>query len=128
MKRAWNLAPVLQIVQKIPEDYWPCLYLSVDQVWWPKDIWFKRYIQNYTLSHVLILIWCQRFVKLWMVENTKTLISWQRNITFFKNKKILNLCLRWHIFSYHFAVELTFNGCPESKILSLEYWHLQRLC
>ena len=32
LKRAWNLAPVLQIVQKIPENYCPCLYLLIGQV------------------------------------------------------------------------------------------------
>ena len=30
-----------------------------------------------------------------MVKNTKTWIPWERNITFSKNKKILNLCHRW---------------------------------
>ena len=33
VKRNWNLAPVLQIVQIIPENYYLCLYLSTDQVW-----------------------------------------------------------------------------------------------
>ena len=33
LKRAWNVAPVLQIVQTIPENYRNCLYLSVGQVW-----------------------------------------------------------------------------------------------
>ena len=38
-----------------------------------------------------------------MVKNTKTLTSWEQNITFLWNKKILNLNLRWHILrSYHF--------------------------
>ena len=45
-----------------------------------------------------------------MVENTKTWLSWEQSITFLWNKKILNLCLRWHIMrSCHFAVEVTFN-------------------
>ena len=56
LKRTWNLAPVLQIVQKITENYRTCLYLSICQVWWLCELWFKRYIQKYTLSHVLILI------------------------------------------------------------------------
>ena len=34
MKKTLNLAPVLQVVQNIPENYFPCLYLSIDQVWW----------------------------------------------------------------------------------------------
>ena len=39
-----------------------------------------------------------------MVKNAKTWISWERNIIFPRNKKILNLCIRWHIFwSYRFV-------------------------
>ena len=56
LKRTWNLAAVLQIVQKITENYCPCLYLSTGQVWWLRELWFKRYIQKSTLSHVLILM------------------------------------------------------------------------
>ena len=45
-----------------------------------------------------------------MVKNTKTSITWERNITFLRNKKILNLCFRWHILtSYDLVVEVTFN-------------------
>ena len=33
LERAWNLALVLQIVQKNSQKYFPCLYLSIDQVW-----------------------------------------------------------------------------------------------
>ena len=29
LNRIWNLAPVLQIVQTIPENYGPCLYISI---------------------------------------------------------------------------------------------------
>ena len=44
-----------------------------------------------------------------MFKTTKTWISWEQNITFLQNKKILNLCLRWHILrSYCFLVEVTF--------------------
>ena len=56
LKRTWNLSPVLQIVQKIPENYCPCLYLLVSQVWWLNELWFKQYIQKWTLFHVLIII------------------------------------------------------------------------
>ena len=31
----------------------------------------------------------------YMVKNKKTSVSWEQNITFLSNKKILNLCLRW---------------------------------
>ena len=45
-----------------------------------------------------------------MLKTTKTWISWVENITFLQNKKILSLCLRWHILrSYCFLVEVTFN-------------------
>ena len=45
-----------------------------------------------------------------MVKNTKPWISWEWNIIFQQNKKILNLCLRWHILrSCRFAAEVTFN-------------------
>ena len=38
-KWPWNFARVLQIVQMIPENYCPCLYLSIGQVsWLIKDI------------------------------------------------------------------------------------------
>ena len=51
------------------------------------------------------------FVGLGIVKNTKTWISWERNITFLRNKKILNLRLRWHILrSYCFVVQVTFNS------------------
>ena len=44
-----------------------------------------------------------------MVKNTKTRIASEWNITVLRNKKILNLCLRWHILrNDHFAVEVTF--------------------
>ena len=43
-----------------------------------------------------------------MVKNTNTWISWERNIIFLSNKKILNLHLRWHILrSYRFVEEVT---------------------
>ena len=43
-----------------------------------------------------------------MVKNTKTWISWERNTIFLRNKKILNLCLRWHILrSYRFVAKVT---------------------
>ena len=44
-----------------------------------------------------------------MVKNTKTWIFWEQKITFLRNKKIFNLCLRWHILrSYYFVSEVTF--------------------
>ena len=45
LKRTWNLAPVVQIVQKIPEHLCPRLYLSIDQVWLLNELWLKKYSQ-----------------------------------------------------------------------------------
>ena len=48
-------------------------------------------------------------VNLGIAKITKTWIPWEWNITFPKNKKVLNQCLRWHILrSYHFEAEVTF--------------------
>ena len=44
-----------------------------------------------------------------MDKNTKTYISWERNVNFLRNKKILYMCLKLHIFwSYRSVVEVTF--------------------
>ena len=56
LKSTWNFTTVIQIVQKIPENYCPYLHLLIGQVCWLSELWFKIYIQNCTLSHVLILI------------------------------------------------------------------------
>ena len=48
-----------------------------------------------------------------MAKNTKTWISWKRNIIVLWNKKILNLYLRWHILRSrrgHPGVNLNFEG------------------
>ena len=52
-------------VQKNAENFWPCLFLSIAQGWCLNELWFKRYIEKCTLSHVLILIMTSRFDKLW---------------------------------------------------------------
>ena len=52
----WTLPIVLQIVQKIRENYCSYLYLSIGHVRSPNELWFKRYIQKCTLYHVLILM------------------------------------------------------------------------
>ena len=64
-----------------------------------------------------------------MVKNTKTWISWEQNIIFLWNKKILNLCCRWHILrSYHLVAEVTFNikhfwGLFLIKLLQKPHWY-----
>ena len=40
---ARNLAPIFHLVQNISEKYYPCLYLSIDQVWRVNELWFKKY-------------------------------------------------------------------------------------
>ena len=120
MKKAWNLGLVLQIVQKISEKICPCLYLSIDQVSWVNELWFKGYIQKCPMSHVLILIMTSQIWWIIVVKN-ETWISWERNITFLWNKKTLYLCLRWHIFrSYHFAAEVTFKLTEETLVFKKE--------
>ena len=110
MKRAWNLAPVLQIVQVIPENYCSCWYLSIGQVWRLDELWFKWYIQKCTVLCTNTHHDVTDLLNHGMVKNTKTWISWERNITFLWNKKILNLCLRRHfLWSYCFVAEITFN-------------------
>ena len=118
LKRAWNLVIFLQIVQKISGKYFPCLYLSIDQVWWVNELRFQCIFRNQkcTLSRVLILImklyssWRHRFSKSWDSWKYKNLKISKTEISFPWNKKILNLCLRWHILkSYHFVAEVTFN-------------------
>ena len=50
------------------------------------------------------------FINHEMIKNTKTWIYWERNVPLLRNKRILNLHLRWHILgSYHFTVEKIFS-------------------
>ena len=95
LKRSWNFALVLQIVQKIPEDYCSCLHLSIVDLtslvtWW---VVVQKIIQKCTLSHVNTHD-VTDLVKHGMAKNTKTLYNW---------------CLKWLILrSYQFAVEVAF--------------------
>ena len=51
-----------------------------------------------------------------IVKNTKIWISWKQNITFLRNKKFLNLCLKWHsLRTYRFLVGVTFKPCNGFK-------------
>ena len=81
--------------------YWKLLYLLIS-ISWPSLVtsWFvvqkiysKMHLVSCTNTHHDVT----DFVDLGMVKNTKTWISWERKITFLQNKKVLNLCLRWHI-------------------------------
>ena len=77
MKRTENLAPVLQIVQKIPENYWPCLYLSVNQVWLVNELCFKRYSKMHPVS-CTNSSWHHRLGQSGNDKNTKVWISWEQ--------------------------------------------------
>ena len=51
-----------------------------------------------------------------MVKTVKTWISWEQNIIFLRNNKILNLYLRWYILrSCGFVAEVTFKELPFYK-------------
>ena len=66
----------------------------------------KMYLVSFTNSHCDVT----DTVIHGMVKNTKPWISWERNISFLWNQKILNLCHRWHnLRSYCFVAEVTFN-------------------
>ena len=59
-----------------------------------------------------------------IVKNTKTWISWELNIIFLQNEKILNLCFRCHILrSYHFVAELTFKDPWNDKKMWFNAWN-----
>ena len=48
MKRTWNLVLVLQIVQKVPENYCPCLYYQLTKF---DDITFQAAEKIYLKMH-----------------------------------------------------------------------------
>ena len=62
-----------------------------------------------------------------MLKNTKTWISWERNIILLWNKKILKLCLKWHVLrSYFFVAEVTFNVESTNHLLPYPLFSIQR--
>ena len=122
LKRTWNLAPVLQIVQRISENCCPGLYQSIGQIWWLNQLWFKRYIQKvHLLSCANTHHDITDLVNHEMVKNAKNWISWEQNIAFLQNKKILNMCFRWHVLrSYHFVAEVTFK-CHTQRMERIDW-------
>ena len=97
---------------KISENYCPCLYLSIGQVCWLYKLWFKRYIHKCIQSHLLIFIMMSQIWQIVWSFKRQVWISWEQDINFQGNKKIVNMCLRWHILrSYCFVVEVAFKGC-----------------
>ena len=92
----------LKLLPLLPADIYIYIYIyiSAGQVWWLNKLWFKRYIQNASC----LICSCANthfdvtdLVNHGMVKNTKIWISWESNMTILWNKKILNLCLKWHI-------------------------------
>ena len=89
------------------------LFISIN---WPSLVTKWDVVQKiYSEMHLVLCINSDHgftdFVNHEMVKNTKTWIPWEWNITFLRNKKILNLCLIWHILrSYRFVAEVTFKG------------------
>ena len=84
----------------ILEKHWPLSYLSIEQVVVQK-IYSKMHSVSFTNAHhdVTDLVNHGMVIKI---------ISEERNITFLWNKKIIDLCLRWHILrSYCFVAEVT---------------------
>ena len=62
LKGTWNLAPVPQIAQKVPENYYPHLYYQLAyfdlylSIKFGNEMWFRRYISKlhsvaYTNAH-----------------------------------------------------------------------------
>ena len=89
------------------KDYWKLLYLLIS-INWPSLMTSWVVVQKiYSKMHFHRDV--TDLVNHGMVKNTTTWISWERNIIFLRNKKILNLCFRLHILrSYRFLAEVTF--------------------
>ena len=105
-KDYWKLLPLVIFIN------WPSLVTSWVVVW---KIHSEMHLISCTNTHSDVT----DSVNHGMVKNRKTQISWQRNIIFLRNKKILNLCLRWHILrSYCFVAEVTFKVYGVIKCLN----------
>ena len=117
LKRTWNLASIFQIVQKI---FWKLLSLLIS-ISWPNLVisWVavqKIYSKMHPVSFPNIYRDVTDLVNHGMFKNKKTRISWERNVILVRNKKNLNLCLRWHILrNYRFISEVTFKGKPTRR-------------
>ena len=85
-------------------------------------MWFKRYMQKYLMYYVLHDV--IDLVNHRMIKNKKTLISWQRNIFFLRNKKNSQpVPLITHLRSYCFITEVTFNKYSNfKKLVRIASW------
>ena len=110
LKRTWNLASSPPNCSK---DYWKLLYLLIS-INWPSLVTSWYVVQEiYSKMHLVSCTNTDRdvtdLVNHGMVKNTKSWISWEWNIIFVRNKKIPNLCFRWHVLrGYRFVAEVTF--------------------
>ena len=99
------------------KDYWKLLSLLIS-INLPSLVtsWFV--VQKiYSKMHLAPCTNTHRDVTDLMLKNAKTWISWERNIIFLQNKKILNLCFRWHIMkSDHFVTEVTLKNRKEKIV------------
>ena len=99
---------------KCSKDYWKLLPLLIS-INWPSLVTSWVVVQKtYSKMHLVSCTNTHRdvtdLVNPEMVKNTKTWISSERNIIVPRNKKIFNLCFRWHILrSYCLVAEVTFN-------------------
>ena len=83
-----------------------------------KDYWKIHHVLCTNTHHEVTDL-----VKQQMVKNTKTWIPWEWNIIFLSNKKILDLCLRWHILrNYCFVAGVTFRHFYISSLENGEYF------
>ena len=93
LKDSWKLLLLLISIN------WPSLV-----TWWVvnQKIYSKMQPISITNTHDITYLLNHGIAK-----NTKPWMSWEQN--FYKEKKILDLCLRWHFSrSYCFVVEVTF--------------------
>ena len=91
---------------------------------WPTlELRFERYIRKCTVFCTNIHLDVIDLVHHGMVKNTK-FDYLENETTFLRNKKIINLCLRWHILrSYRFIVEVTFND-KDNRTTSFQTSHM----
>ena len=107
------------------KDYWKLLLLLIS-INWPglvtswvvvQKIYSKMHLVSCTNTHCDVT----DLVNHGMVKNTKTWISWERNIIFLRNKKVLNLYFRWYILkSYRFVPDVTFK-----EVIDMSWWPLK---
>ena len=107
----------------ISKDYWKLLPLLIS-INWPSLVtsWFvvQKIYSKMHLMHLNTHRDVTDLVNHGMVKNTKTWISWEQNIIFLRNKKILNLCFWWHILrSYHFVAEVTFKLNMDNNVYNI---------